>query len=116
MSPWTPHPVDFALHPAVLHILHLQVGLALLTAAAALTAAGRRAPPPAGHRRVHAGAGGAGVVADGGAVLVDLAAEQTAAGRQVKHLPLTWTTHTCTFTFLVKTVSAVTASQQTEVL
>lgn len=82
-------PIDLALHPAVLHVFHLQMSLALLTAYGAVTAAGCGAHPPAGHRRVHTRADGAGVVADGGAVLIDLAAEQTAARRQVEHLPLT---------------------------
>lgn len=74
-------PIDFALDSAVFHIFHLEVRLAGFAAGSAMTAARRRASLPAEHCGVHTGAGGAVIIADRGAVLINLTMEQTAARR-----------------------------------
>lgn len=89
--PHIPFPVDLVPDSAVLHLLHLHIGQTLLAALVAAATPRPRTALPAHHRGIFTGAGGAVVVFEGGAVLIDLTVEEAATQGQVEHLPLTKT-------------------------
>lgn len=77
--PHVSFPVDLVPDSAVLHLLHLHVGQTLWAALVAVATPRPRATLFAHHGGVLAGAGGAVIVIEASAVLVNFAVEQTAS-------------------------------------